>query len=42
MSKLVQTLLKAAPSTLGLVDQISEQILAARYYQALKRACPKE
>jgi len=36
--KLVQALLKAAPSALGLVDQISEQILAGRYYQALKRA----
>ena len=33
---LVQDLLKAAPSMLGLIDQISEQILNGRYYQALK------
>ena len=34
--KLVQDVVKAAPSTLGLIDQISEQILSSRYYQALK------
>jgi flagellar protein FlbT len=36
--KLVQGLVKAAPSTLGLIDQISMHILASRYYQALKLA----
>jgi flagellar protein FlbT len=36
--KLVQGLVKAAPSTLGLVDQISMHILGSRYYQALKLA----
>lgn len=35
---LMRSLVQAAPSTLALVDQISEQILAARYYQALKLA----
>jgi len=34
--KLVQDVVKAAPSTLGLIDQISEHILSSRYYQALK------
>lgn len=32
----VQELVKAAPSTLGIIDQISEQLLASRYYRALK------
>ncbi|MGQ9646096.1 MAG: flagellar biosynthesis repressor FlbT [Thermodesulfobacteriota bacterium] len=36
--KLVQDLVKAAPSTMGLIDQISRHILGARYYQALKLA----
>lgn len=36
--KLVQDVLKAAPSVLVLVDQISEHILANRYYKALKLA----
>lgn len=35
---LVQDLLKAAPSLAFAVDQISEQILSSRYYQALKLA----
>lgn len=34
--QLVRDLLEAAPSTLGLVDQISWYILGNRYYQALK------
>ncbi len=34
--KLVQELVKIAPSMLGLIDQISEDILSARYYQALR------
>ncbi len=33
---LVQDLVKAAPRMLGLIDRISENILSARYYQALK------
>lgn len=36
--KLVQDVVQAAPSALGLIDQISEQILNIRYYQALKLA----
>ena len=36
--KLVQGLVKAAPSTLVFIDQISMHILAGRYYQALKVA----
>ena len=36
--KLVQDVLKAAPSVLGLIDQISEHILGNRYYKALKLA----
>ena len=36
--KLVQDVLKAAPSVLGLIDQISEHILDNRYYKALKLA----
>ncbi|NLI82485.1 MAG: flagellar biosynthesis repressor FlbT [Deltaproteobacteria bacterium] len=34
--QLVQDVVKAAPSTLVLIDQISELILQAKYYQALK------
>jgi len=34
--KLVQEILAAAPSMLGLVSQISEQILKGNYYKALK------
>jgi flagellar protein FlbT len=33
---LVKDLLKVSPGVLGLIDQISEQILGNRYYQALK------
>ena len=33
---LVQSLLKIAPRKLGLIDKISENILGAKYYQALK------
>jgi len=33
---LVRSVVKAAPSTAGLIDQISEHILQQRYYQALK------
>ncbi len=36
--KLVQDFIKAAPNTLGMIDQISEHILSSRYYQALKLA----
>jgi len=36
--KLVQDIVKAAPSMLALIDQISEQILNNKYYQALKLA----
>jgi len=36
--KLVSDVIKAAPSTIPLVDQISEHILNNRYYQALKKA----
>ena len=32
----VQQLSKAAPSTIGLIDQISEKIVGTEYYQALK------
>lgn len=35
---LVRDIVAAAPSTLILIDQISEQILGSRYYQALKLA----
>ncbi len=35
---LVRQLIQAAPSTLGLIDQISEHILNQKYYQALKLA----
>jgi flagellar protein FlbT len=33
---LVTEVVKAAPSTVGLIDAISEHILARKYYQALK------
>ena len=36
--KLVRDIVKAAPSMLALIDQISEHILNNRYYQALKLA----
>ena len=36
--KLVQPLVKAAPSSVALVDRISAQILAGHHYQALKLA----
>ncbi len=36
--KLVQSFVGAAPSMLSLIDQISENILVSRYYQALKLA----
>ena len=36
--KLVRDVIEAAPSTLMLIDQISEHILTGRYYQALKAA----
>ena len=36
--KLVRPLLKAAPRLTGLVDQINENILNGKYYQALKLA----
>ena len=34
--KLVRDFVKATPNMLGLIDRISENILSARYYQALK------
>ena len=34
--ELVKEVAAAAPSTTGLIDQIGEQILQGRYYQALK------
>ena len=34
----VQELTRAAPSTTGLIDQISEKIVSNKYYQALKLA----
>lgn len=34
--KLVQQTIKAAPTTTGLIDQISEKIVSSKYYQALK------
>jgi flagellar protein FlbT len=34
--QLVQKMIKAAPSTLEVIDQISETILGSHYYQALK------
>ena len=36
--KLVQDIVKAAPSMLALIDQISEHILNNKYYQALNLA----
>ncbi len=36
--KLVKELVKAAPSTVGHIDQISEYIVGGKYYQALKLA----
>lgn len=33
---LVKEILRAAPSTVGLIDQINEEIVSGRYYQALK------
>ena len=36
--KLVEDIVKAAPSMLALIDQISEHILNNKYYQALKLA----
>lgn len=33
---LISDVVKAAPSTIGLIDQISEHILNSRYYKALK------
>ncbi len=34
----VQQTIKAAPTTVGLIDQISEKIVSNKYYQALKLA----
>ena len=34
--KLVNELVKAAPSMVGIIDHINEEILSGRYYQALK------
>jgi flagellar protein FlbT len=36
--ELVREVLRAAPSTLGLIDQINEHLVSSRYYQALKLA----
>jgi len=36
--ELIQDIVKAAPSMLALIDQISEYILNNKYYQALKLA----
>jgi flagellar protein FlbT len=36
--RLAKEILKAAPSTVGLIDQISEEIVNGRCYQALKLA----
>jgi flagellar protein FlbT len=36
--KLVEDLIQAAPSVINRIDQINEQILFGRYYQALKSA----
>jgi flagellar protein FlbT len=35
---LVKEIVKAAPSTVGLIDQINEEIVSGRCYQALKLA----
>jgi flagellar protein FlbT len=37
---LVKELITAVPSTVGLIDQINEEIVSSRYYQALK--CAKQ
>jgi flagellar protein FlbT len=34
--RLVKEIVKAAPSTVGLIDQINEEMVGGRYYQALK------
>lgn len=34
--KLVEELVKAVPSTVGIIDRINEEIVGGRYYQALK------
>jgi flagellar protein FlbT len=34
--KLVNELVKAAPSMVGIIDHINEEIVSGRYYQALK------
>jgi flagellar protein FlbT len=36
--KLVKDLVKAAPSSINLIDQISEEIVGGKYYRALKLA----
>lgn len=36
--KLVKDLVKAAPSSMNLIDQINEEIVSGKYYQALKLA----
>ena len=36
--QLVQDFIQAAPSTLSVIEEISEYILRGRYYQALRRA----
>ena len=36
--KLVKNLIKAAPSRMGIIDRINEEIVNGRYYQALKLA----
>lgn len=36
--RLVRDLVEAVPRTVGLIDQISQQILESNYYQALKLA----
>ena len=35
---LVNDIVKAAPSTIALIDQINEEIVNGRFYQALKLA----
>ena len=35
---LVNDIVKAAPSTVGLIDQINEEIVSGRFYRALKLA----
>jgi flagellar protein FlbT len=36
--RLVKEIVKAAPSTVGLIDQVNEEIVSGRCYQALKLA----